>query len=93
MKWDFASVLDNTDALLVGLAGTLRMFAICLVLGLSLGLVIGLGRYARTRWFYWPATAFGEVFRNTPVLVQILCQLMLRCIRPNERRSTLRVAI
>jgi polar amino acid transport system permease protein len=72
MKWDFASVLDNTDALLIGLAGTLRMFTICLVLGLSLGLVVGLGRYARTRWLYWPATAFVEFFRNTPVLVQIL---------------------
>ncbi len=72
MKWDFASVLGNADALLVGLAGTLRIFAICLVLGLSLGLLVGLGRYARTRWLYWPATAFVEFFRNTPVLVQIL---------------------
>jgi polar amino acid transport system permease protein len=72
MKWDFGSVLANTDALLAGAAGTLRIFAICLVLGLSLGLVIGLGRYARTWWLYLPATAFVEFFRNTPVLVQIL---------------------
>ena len=72
MKWDFASVFANTDALLVGLAGTLRIFAICLVLGLSLGLVVGLGRYARSKWAYLPATAFVEFFRNTPVLVQIL---------------------
>jgi len=72
MRWDFASIFENTDALLVGAAGTLRIFAICLVLGLSLGLVIGLGRYARTRWLYIPATMFVEVFRNTPVLVQIL---------------------
>src|SRR4029079_11639354 len=72
MKWDFASVLANTDALLVGLAGTLRIFVICLVLGLSLGLVVGLGRYARSTWAYLPATAFVEFFRNTPVLVQIL---------------------
>ena len=71
-RWDFASVLDNTDALLVGAIGTLHIFAICLVLGLSLGLVVGLGRYAQSRWFYWPATAFVEFFRNTPVLVQIL---------------------
>jgi polar amino acid transport system permease protein len=71
-RWDFASVLANTDALLVGAAGTLRIFAICLVLGLSLGLVVGLGRYARNRWLYVPATAFVEFFRNTPVLVQIL---------------------
>jgi polar amino acid transport system permease protein len=71
-QWDFASVFANTDALLVGVAGTLRIFAICLVLGLSLGLVIGLGRYSRRPWFYFPATAFVEFFRNTPVLVQIL---------------------
>ena len=48
------------------------MFAICLVLGLSFGLVVGLGRYARNPWLHWPATAFVEFFRNTPVLVQIL---------------------
>jgi len=57
---------------LVGAIGTLHIFAICLVLGLSLGLIVGLGRYARSRWLYWPATAFVEFFRNTPVLVQIL---------------------
>jgi polar amino acid transport system permease protein len=72
MRWDFASVFANTDALLAGAVGTVHIFAICLVLGLSLGLVVGLGRYAHTRWLYLPATAFVEFFRNTPVLVQIL---------------------
>src|SRR6185503_7439916 len=72
MHWDFASVFANTDALLVGAVVTLHIFAICLVAGLSLGLVVGLGRYARAPWFRWPATAFVEFFRNTPVLVQIL---------------------
>ncbi len=71
-RWDFASVLDNTDALLAGAAGTLRIFAICIVAGLALGLVIGLGRTSRRRWIHWPASAFVEFFRNTPVLVQIL---------------------
>jgi len=70
--WDFASVLANREALLVGAIGTLRIFAICLVAGLSLGFIVGLGRYSRNRLFYWPATAFTEFFRNTPVLVQIL---------------------
>ena len=71
-RWDFASVFDNTDALLTGAAGTLRIFALCLVLGLSLGLLVGLARYARRRWVYLPASLFVEFFRNTPVLVQIL---------------------
>lgn len=72
MHWDFGSVLENRDALIAGAIGTVRLFAICLVCGLGFGLVIGLGRYARSRWFNWPATLFVEFFRNTPVLVQIL---------------------
>jgi polar amino acid transport system permease protein len=72
MHWDFASVFSNYDALLAGLAGTLRLFAICLVVGLVLGLIAGLGRYSRRRVLYWPASLFVEFFRNTPVLVQIL---------------------
>jgi len=72
VHWDFASVLDNKEALIAGAIGTVRLFAICLVCGLGFGLVVGLGRYARTRWFNWPATLFVEFFRNTPVLVQIL---------------------
>ena len=71
-RWDFASVFSNTDALLAGAAGTFRIFAICLVLGLSLGLLLGLARYSRRKVFYWPASLFVEFFRNTPVLVQIL---------------------
>jgi polar amino acid transport system permease protein len=71
-RFDFASVAAHSDTLLVGAAGTLRLFAICLVAGLSLGLVVGLARYARARSLRWPARAFIEFFRNTPVLVQIL---------------------
>jgi len=71
-RWDFASVLDNTDALLAGAAGTLRIFAICIVAGLAFGLLVGLARTSQRRWIDWPASAFVEFFRNTPVLVQIL---------------------
>ena len=71
-RWNFATVFENLDVLWVGALGTLRMFAICAVVGLSLGLVAGLMRHARSKWAYGPATAFVEFFRNTPVLVQIL---------------------
>ena len=70
--WDFTSIFANTDALIAGGIGTLRLFAICLVAGLGLGLVVGLGRYAHSRWFGIPAAMFVEFFRNTPVLVQML---------------------
>jgi polar amino acid transport system permease protein len=71
-QWNFNAVWDNPEALLAGAAGTLRIFVICLILGLSLGLLVGLGRYSKSRWIYIPASAFVEFFRNTPVLVQIL---------------------
>ncbi|MFK7891412.1 MAG: amino acid ABC transporter permease [Granulosicoccus sp.] len=71
-EWDFASVFLRADTLLVGVIGTLRIFGICLVLGLPLGLLVGLARRATTRLIYWPASIFVEFFRNTPVLVQIL---------------------
>ncbi|MBM3567394.1 MAG: amino acid ABC transporter permease [Alphaproteobacteria bacterium] len=72
MRWDFATVIEHADVLAIGAVGTLRIFAICLVLGLGLGLPVGLGRYARNPWLRAPATAFVEFFRNTPVLVQII---------------------
>lgn len=71
-NWNFQSVLDNWWALAVGVAGTLKLFVVCLVLGMSLGLLVALARRARSLPLRWLATAFVEFFRNTPVLVQIL---------------------
>lgn len=71
-KWNFAPVFAHADALLVGAVGTLRIFVVCLLLGLSLGLLVGLARYSTRRLLNWPAAAFVEFFRNTPVLVQIV---------------------
>ena len=71
-RWAFGPVWDNADVLLKGAFGTLRLFAICAVAGLLLGLLVGLARQSPRVWWRWPATAFVEFFRNTPVLVQIL---------------------
>jgi len=71
-RWDFASVFDNWQALAIGFAATLKLFAVCAVLGLSLGLVIALLRRSSVRPLRWFAVGFIEFFRNTPVLVQIL---------------------
>ena len=71
-RWNFADVWAHSDVLLVGALGTLRLFAVCAVVGLSLGLLVGLARYSKRRGLHWPATVFVEFFRNTPVLVQIL---------------------
>ncbi|MCA0424602.1 MAG: ABC transporter permease subunit [Proteobacteria bacterium] len=71
-RWNFAAVFENWEALAIGAAGTLRLFVICLVLGLSLGFVIALLRRSPLSPVLCFAVGFIEFFRNTPVLVQIL---------------------
>lgn len=71
-QWDFSAVLGNWPLLLLGLRNTIILGAVSLVLGLSFGLVVGTMRYSGNRLINWPATAFVEIFRNTPVLVQIM---------------------
>lgn len=71
-NWDFATIFANWPTLWVGLQGTVYIFFVTVVLGLGGGLVVGLCRYARSRWLRIPGMVFIEVFRNTPVLVQII---------------------
>ena len=71
-SWDFATIIENWPVLWVGLKGTVVVFVVTVVLGLAGGLFVGVARYARTALVNWPARAFVEVFRNTPVLVQII---------------------
>lgn len=40
--------------------------------GAVFGLFVGAARFSGKAWLYYPATVFVEVFRNTPVLVQIM---------------------
>ena len=71
-NWDFATIFANWGVFWVGLKGTVMIFLVTVVLGLGGGLVIGICRYIRHPVCRWPAMAFIEVFRNTPVLVQII---------------------
>lgn len=54
-------VWENADVLLRGAFGTLRLFAICAVAGLLLGLVIGPARHSPHRPWRWPATCVRRV--------------------------------
>ncbi|MEO2167194.1 amino acid ABC transporter permease [Alterinioella nitratireducens] len=71
-EFDFQFILDNPGFLWAGLKHTLALYAASLTIGLALGLVIGMGRYSTRKWLNWPATIWVELFRNTPVLVQMM---------------------
>ncbi|WP_062364366.1 amino acid ABC transporter permease [Variovorax paradoxus] len=70
--WDFAAVLDNWQILASGLIGTFELALASLLCGTAIGLVVGAARYSARPLLHWPATAYVEFFRNTPVLVQII---------------------
>lgn len=51
--------------------GTLRLALPAIVLGFLLGIFIGLGRLARSRWIALPATVYVEFFRGVPLVMVI----------------------
>jgi polar amino acid transport system permease protein len=69
---DFGTILRDWDLLARGVWLTLALWAIAYGLGLGGGLVLGLARVSGRRALDWPATAWIELFRNTPVLVQLV---------------------
>jgi His/Glu/Gln/Arg/opine family amino acid ABC transporter permease subunit len=53
------------------IGGTLRLAIPAIVLGFVLGILIGLGRLARSRWINYPATIYVEFFRGVPLVMVI----------------------
>ena len=69
---DFTDILLNVDLLARGAWITIALWAIAFTFGLAVGLGLGLVRSSGNRWLSLPAAAYVEVFRNTPVLVQLV---------------------
>ena len=54
-----------------GLALTLSLAALALLLALPVGLLLGLARVSHWRWLNWPVTALVFVVRGTPLLMVV----------------------
>lgn len=57
---------------LPGIQGTLTAAAISIVLALILGLLLGVGRMAPSRFVRWPCAVIVEFFRAVPVLIMMI---------------------
>ena len=69
--FDFLSTFDYTDVLIKGVETTVELIAVGAVLGIAVGIF---GAWARTqgpRWLRPPVSAYVELIRNTPFLVQL----------------------
>ncbi|WP_254789761.1 amino acid ABC transporter permease [Variovorax sp. OV329] len=71
-QWDFAVLWKYRSLLVAGLLYTLVFTVICVALGLLVGLVTGLGRLSSDPLLTAPLRAYIELFRCTPVLVQLV---------------------
>ena len=69
-RWD--TVWNSLDFLMSGLQMTLFLSAVTLVLAMVLGLVLAGLDMSRWRALRWIGVSFGEIIRNTPILVQLL---------------------
>src|SRR5438046_7430609 len=70
--WRFDVVLENLPHLLSGLWLTCTLTVLCMVLGLGVGLVAAMGRLSPWRPVRAVAFAYTELFRTTPLLVQMV---------------------
>ncbi|MBD8554544.1 amino acid ABC transporter permease [Rhizobium sp. CFBP 8762] len=71
-QWDFSILWSYRGLLFEGTLVTIALTAAVIVLGLMIGLVAGLAqlsRFAALRWLSW---GYIELFRCTPLLVQLL---------------------
>ncbi|AJC83021.1 amino acid ABC transporter permease protein (plasmid) [Rhizobium etli bv. phaseoli str. IE4803] len=71
MTLDFSILLRFENALLLGLWMTIKLTIICIVLGCSLGFLVGLARASRNLALRAIAGTYVEFFRGTPVLIQL----------------------
>nr|WP_315230847.1 amino acid ABC transporter permease [uncultured Albidiferax sp.] len=69
--WVYFLVGQYPNGALGGLALTVLLAGLALVLALPLGLLLGLARVSPYRWLYWPATVFVFVLRGVPLLMVI----------------------
>ncbi|WP_407315919.1 amino acid ABC transporter permease [Pseudomonas sp. nanlin1] len=70
--WDFSFLVEYKSLLLTGLGYTLLYTLICVLLGMLVGVLAACARLSGTRWLSAPVRAYVEVFRCTPVLVQLV---------------------
>lgn len=71
MELDFSVLFKFTDALALGLWMTAKLTVLCVVLGISLGFLVGLARASENILLRGMMSVYVEFFRGTPVLIQL----------------------
>jgi polar amino acid transport system permease protein len=70
--WDFSFLWAYRGLILWGLGITIAYTVVTIAIGMMIGLVTGLLRLSRSKFVTLPLIAYVEIFRCTPLLVQII---------------------
>lgn len=71
-EFNWEATINSIPHLLPGIPYTLLISFGGLAIGFFIGIFFGLLRISPLRWLRWPAIVYVEVFRGTPILVQVL---------------------
>jgi polar amino acid transport system permease protein len=71
-QWDFGTLLQYRGLIWIGALTTIGFTLLTALFGLVVGVVVALGRLTGRKWVSAPLVALVEVFRCTPVLVQLV---------------------
>lgn len=77
LLFDFSARDSYLRAFAVGMANTLRVSLAGIVLASLLGVAVGVMRLSHHALVAWLGSAYVEVFRNTPLLIQLLAIYLL----------------
>jgi polar amino acid transport system permease protein len=72
MTFEWGLALRYLPLLVQGLLTTLKISAVIIALGLVLGLFVAGGRLSKNPFINGPVSAYVELFRGTPALVQLV---------------------
>jgi len=70
--WRFDVALESLPQMLQGLGLTCLLTVLAMTFGLVVGMIVALMRFSKLKIVWLPAYAFTEVFRTTPLLVQVI---------------------
>jgi polar amino acid transport system permease protein len=70
-SFDFSSILDYTPVLVKGIGVTIELIGFGAVFGVALGTLCAWVRAEGPIWLRYPVSAYVELIRNTPFLIQL----------------------
>jgi polar amino acid transport system permease protein len=69
---DWSVIGEYKSTFITGFFTSIELTVVALLVGLLIGLIVGLMRISRQKWLKVPAKLYVDLFRGTPLLLQIL---------------------